>query len=153
MSAIGTKRRIALREQLDRKRGIADTAMIASGNRHDVDDPSTTSVARPPPLFCNFPGLVPLYLHPGGEMENAMAELINLKGADDALRRAEGYMAKFKSSVIEKRANNLGVTWTNQQLDDLINLYQGVVGLYGAIIEIMHNNRDGRGGADSSRRR
>ena len=81
-----------------------------------------------------------------------MAELINLQEADKYLKQSYNYLAEFRRSVVEKRAQNIGATWSNQQMDDLEELFNGVLAVQKALIEVMHNNRDGRGTPPGQRR-
>jgi hypothetical protein len=74
-----------------------------------------------------------------------MAELINLQEADKFVQMSYDHLASFRRDVVEYKAQNLGVTWSNQQIDDLTNLFNGILSVQKALIEVMRNNRDGRG--------
>lgn len=74
-----------------------------------------------------------------------MAELINLQEADKYLKMSHDFLSDFRRGVVERRTQNLGVTWNNQQLDDLTELFNGILSVQKALIEVINNNRDGRG--------
>jgi len=74
-----------------------------------------------------------------------MAELINLQEADKFVQMSHDYLASFRRDVVEYKAQNLGVTWSNQQIDDLTNLFNGMLAMQKALLQVMHNNRVGRG--------
>jgi hypothetical protein len=74
-----------------------------------------------------------------------MAELINLQEADKFVQMSYDHLASFRRDVVEYKAQNLGLTWSNKQIDDLTNLFNGILSVQKALIEVMRNNRDGRG--------
>ena len=74
-----------------------------------------------------------------------MAELINLQEADNYLRMAEEDLRNFRRNVVEARTRNIGSIWSNQQIDDLEYLFDGILAVHKAIIQVLYNNRDGRG--------
>ena len=82
---------------------------------------------------------------PNERREYEMAELINLQEADKFVQMSHDYLASFRRDVVEYKAQNLGVTWSNQQIDDLTNLFNGILAVQKALLQVMHNNRDGRG--------
>ena len=82
----------------------------------------------------------------------AMAELVNLQDADEQQRKILEMAEQIKSKWTRDVTNNLGVTWSNGQIDDLALLYNMIVHVNACLRSVMHNNRDGRGTVRSSSR-
>ena len=70
-----------------------------------------------------------------------MAELINLQGADRYLQLSASDLENLKK-VLEDSTRKV---WSDAQRSELAMLSNAVASLRGAVIEIMHNNRDDAG--------
>jgi hypothetical protein len=74
-------------------------------------------------------------------MEVDMAELINLQEADKYLNRCRERIVKLGKQFDHSRAT----VWSNEQMDQLDELWEVVNDLMNTVIQTLHNNRDGRG--------
>jgi hypothetical protein len=70
-----------------------------------------------------------------------MAELINLQEADKYLTRCRERLVKLGKAYDHGR----NTVWSNEQMDQMNELWEVVNDLMNTVIQVMHNNRDGRG--------
>jgi hypothetical protein len=70
-----------------------------------------------------------------------MAELINLQEADKYLNRCRERLVKLGKAYDHGR----NTVWSNEQMDQMNELWEVVNDLMNTVIQVMHNNRDGRG--------
>jgi hypothetical protein len=74
-------------------------------------------------------------------MEKDMAELINLQEADKYLALCRERLVKLGKDFDHSR----GKVWSNEQMDQLDQLWEVINALMTTVTSTLHNNRDGRG--------
>jgi hypothetical protein len=70
-----------------------------------------------------------------------MAELINLQEADKYLNRCRERLVKLGKAY----DNSRNTVWSNEQMDQMDELWNMVNDLMNTVTQVLHNNRDGRG--------
>ena len=72
-----------------------------------------------------------------------MAELVNLRDADKYIETCRAMTEKWKRDLEDP---NKGI-WSDAQRAELAEVRAMIVLVRNALVEVMHNNRDGRGTA------